>query len=128
MMRLRPLDADGVRRYVDELRPRFVLVRVRADRVRFDWAVPLSPFEEILTFVLGAAMLLPWLAPMMPERARAALPALTTGAGKPTPSHDLIEHFDALAGGALRDLLRIPNGEPYVSVRAAGATIDVVAL
>lgn len=156
MLLPRRLDQEGLRAYLDEVRPRFLVVRVRAKRRTIAWGMPLSALEEIVGFALGAVAfghaLLPWL----PARWRTAIdeasrraggslrlataagatPGTTPGttsvtdgvttAPTPSPIAALLATANDLAGGALRDVLRIPPGEPYVSVRTDTAHIDLI--
>lgn len=177
----RRFDQEGLRAYLDELRPRFLVVRVRVKQRTFTWGFPLSALEEIVGFTLGAAAFAqaatrwlpaPWQAAMQ-GASNALLKALRLNAGAGTTSTDATDHDDApatssaspwpllspspssspafspsfspprspspspvdalwatandLAGGALRDVIRVPPGEPYVSVRSGRALIDVVA-
>jgi len=190
----RRLDQDGLRAYLDEVRPRFLVVRVRVERRTFTWGFPLSALEEIVGFALGAAAFAQAARSWLPERwqdamngassalvqalrlvprphdpsprgeppapvpATAAIAAPTTTAPTsgasgpvtttvsssrpssatttasssspspfPSPVSALWAAANDLAGGALRDVLRVPPGEPYVSVRSGPALVDVVA-
>lgn len=158
MLLPRRLDQEGLRAYLDEVRPRFLVVRVRVKRRTIAWGMPLSALEDLVGFALGAVAfghaLLPWL----PARWRLAIdkasqrtggslrlatagatagtpgaaddatsvPTATTPAATPSPIAALLATANDLAGGALRDVLRIPPGEPYVSVRTDTAHIDLI--
>lgn len=154
MLLPRRLDQEGLRAYLDEVRPRFLVVRVRVKRRTIAWGMPLSALEELVGFALGAVAfghaLLPWL----PARWRSAIdkasqraggslrlatagtpgatadatsvPAAITHTGTPSPIAAFLATANDLAGGALRDVLRIPPGEPYVSVRTDTAHIDLI--
>ncbi|MFO7544338.1 MAG: hypothetical protein R6W77_02475 [Trueperaceae bacterium] len=199
----RRLDQEGLRAYLDEVRPRFLVVRVRVERRTFAWGFPLSALEEIVGFALGAAAFAQAVRSWLPERWQAvmngastallqalrlgsrggapdsdggdggatkaaggddlvppdpstsparvvasALPSALDGSAtsatsassasstsqtsqtsstSPSPASALWATANDLAGGALRDVLRVPPGEPYVSVRSGRALIDVVA-
>lgn len=121
MLRLRRLDEEGLRDYLDDLRPRFVTLRIRANNVRLWWGMPLWPLEEMLGFALRLAPLLPWLAPRLPEKVRRALPPASEGAGGP----DAWDVLEALFGQTPRDMLRLPPGEVFVSVETDQADIEI---
>ncbi len=78
MMSLRRLDEQGMRDYLEELRPRFVTLRLTTGKIRIWWGMPLWAFEEVLSFGLRLLPLLPHLTPLLPTRARAALGAWQT--------------------------------------------------
>lgn len=192
MLVLRRLDQEGLRAYLDEVRPRFLVVRVRVERRTFTWGFPLSALEEIVGFALGAAAFAQAARSWLPERWQDAMngastalvqalrlgprphgpaprdepPASTPATATPTtnaaatatpttnapgiaaprtnapatpastaapyspppsPVPALWATANDLAGGALRGVLRVPPGEPYVSVRSGRALVDVVA-
>lgn len=142
MLTLRKLDGPGRRAYLDEVRPRMLVVRVRAQRLRFAWLVPLWPFEQLIAFALGMALIAgavwpawarrwgraeadapgPWaqvgeaaaLAGVVPAEGRSRLAALA-------------QSLSAIAAGRLGDQLRLPPGVPYLRVRSEAATIDITA-
>lgn len=102
----------------DDLRPRFVLVRLEVGRLRLRWGAPLWPFEESLRFGL---LTLPWIAyawRRLPSRWRTELarperPArilLEPPANAPWPA------LSALLEGHGEGLLRLPSGEPFVQI------------
>lgn len=70
MMSLRRLDEQGMRDYLEELRPRFVTLRLTTGKIRIWWGMPLWAFEEVLSFGLRLLPLLPHLTPLLPTRAR----------------------------------------------------------
>ena len=145
MPRLRRLDGPGRRAYLDALRPRVLVLRVRTARFRLLWAVPMAPFEDLLAFALGLALLAPTAVRFLPERTRtrlerpggplaaakhAAAGAITAiGAdgsdGGREPPQALLARLSLIADGGLGEALRLPPGTPYLSVRTDGATIDV---
>jgi hypothetical protein len=108
-------------RYWDDVRPRFVLVRIRAERIHLRWGMPLWAVEESLRLVLLA---LPWVAyawRWLPERWRAELARPDRRiriAIEPTtrpPWHTLV----ALLQGHGEGMLRMERGLPFVQVEAA---------
>ncbi len=147
MLRFRRLDGPGLRAYVDELRPRVLVVRIRAKRFRLLWAVPMAPFEELLAFALGLALLVPTAARFLPEARRArferrgglvaAASQAAAGAYVVRESGDpgsvaaqelpqgLLARLSLIAAGGLGEALRLPPGTPYLSVQGEGVTIDV---
>jgi hypothetical protein len=147
MLRLRRLDGPGLRAYLDELRPRVLVVRIRARRLRLLWAVPMAPFEEVLAFALGLALLVPTAARFLPEATRARLErdggllaaasqaaagaCVATKAGDPGSEaarelpQGLLARLSLIAAGGLGEALRLPPGTPYLSLQAEGVTIDV---
>mgnify|MGYP007055517464 CR=1 FL=1 len=133
-MQLRRFDAAGLRDYLGEVRPRFVMLRLRTEKVNISWGVPLWAAEEVLGFALGVAALLNALAPRALNRfgAGSALGVRveSDNAPRPTTTAALLEAWrtlNALAGGSLRDVLRVPPGEAYLEVRAANTHIHIAA-
>lgn len=139
MLVLRKLDGPGRRAYLDDVRPRILMVRVRAGRVRFAWLVPLWPFEQLVAFAAGAALLAYAAWPLWAGaaggrrsalRARVAEVAGLAGVAL-VDDRDVFAALGAslstIAGANLGDLLRLPSGVPYVSVSADEATVDVTA-
>lgn len=133
MLALRRLDAPGRRAYLDELRPRLVVVRVRARGRHIVWAVPLWPFEQLLALVLGLALLAPSALQLLPERARSRLrgvvgesvgDGVASMLGHAEPG-TLLESLSLIAAGGLGDALRLPPGEPYLSVRTPDVDFDI---
>ena len=145
MLGLRRLDGPGRRAYLDELRPRVLVVRIRAGGFRLLWVVPMAPFEDLLAFALGLALLAPTVVRWLPERQRARIErpggalamaqrtasevvaggaASGPGAGR-EPPRALLARLSLIAGGGLGEALRLPPGTPYLSVQADGVAIDV---
>ncbi|MEJ2358242.1 MAG: hypothetical protein P8Y13_09205 [Deinococcales bacterium] len=143
MLTLRPLDAPGRRAYLDALRPRVLVVRVRGPRRRFVWAVPMAPFEELLAFALALVLLVPSALRLVPARARgrwlqrfAERPAgagpstgaagrSSVGAAGAAVPGGLLGRLSLIAAGGLGDALRVPPGTPYLTVETRGVAIDV---
>jgi hypothetical protein len=104
----------------DDLRPRFVLVRLEVGRRRLRWGVPLWPFEETLRFGLLA---LPWFAyawqwaprawrQELAREGRRARFVIEPPVRVPWPA------LEALLDGHGEGLLRLPSGEPFVQIIA----------
>lgn len=143
-MLLRRFDRAGRREYLDEIRPRFVVLRLRTDGANITWGGPLWAAEEVLGFMLGTAALIKVLLPLAPRAWRQRLnqglvvasrtvPLMTPApevqhVSRPSTAAALMEAWrtvDSLAGGALRGVLRIPPGEPYVEVRTGDTLIEI---
>ncbi len=136
---LRRLDGPGRRAYLDELRPRVLVLRIRTERFRLLWAVPMAPFEDLLAFALGLALLAPTVVRFLPERTRtrlerpggplAAAKQAAAGAAGPDggrePPQALLARLSLIADGGLGKALRLPPGTPYLSVRTDDVAIDV---
>jgi hypothetical protein len=150
MLTLRRLDAPGRRAYLDALRPRVLVVRVRSARRRFVWAVPLAPFEELLAFALALVLLVPSALRMLPARGRgrwlqrlgelptAVGPAVRAGGegaqrtrvpGNDSPGagapDGLLARLTLIAAGGLGEALRVPPGTPYLVIETQDVAIDV---
>ncbi len=129
-MQLRRLDADGLRDYLGEIRPRFVVLRLRSGKANITWGVPLWAAEEVLGFALGVAALLNALAPRALTRFGAGGVRAEAGNSPQNTTAALLAAWrtlNALAGGSLRDVLRVPPGEAYLEVRAANTHIQIAA-
>ena len=114
MVKLRCLDKEGLRCYLDDLRPRLLTFRLRVKGLHLRWAIPLWAVEEIVLFALK-------LAPLLPVLARYA---------RRNPSPDFGE-FD-VAGflvGLLseegRNTLRLPPDKAFVVVETRDALIEI---
>lgn len=140
MLRPRRFDEAGRRAFLDEVRPRFVLLRVRTGSANITWGMPLWAAEEIVAFALGAAAVVRTVLPLMPRAWRARLGhgmningrRVDFGLGYDggTSSGTLLELWrtvDSFAGGSLRDVLRVPAGEPYVKVQTDDTLIEIAA-
>ena len=140
MLKLRRLDPSGLRAYLDELRPRVLVVRVRAKGFRFAWAVPMAPFELLLGFALSSALLasplLRWLPGEAGDRYAGALDRAgwashayaaggRGGRERTAPPEGLMARLSLVAAGGLGEALRLPPGVPYLSVEADDVAIDV---
>lgn len=140
MLTLRRFDEAGRRAYFDEVRPRIVVLRVHTAGANIVWGVPLWAAEEVAAFLLGAAALLKAGLPLAPRAWRRRLSTGVTVAGRelrfgseePSESAaasllEVCRTIDSLAGGSLRDLLRLPSGEPYVRVRTGDTHVEIAA-
>lgn len=145
MLRPRSFTREERSAYLQDVRPRFLLLRVRADKVNIVWGVPLWALEEVAAFALGATAFLSILRPVLPAQWSARLyglmpsalnrfSATDPAAAKPPPkAHksrlvpDLFRLTDELAGGSLRDVLRLPPGESYVLVNAGDTRVELTA-
>lgn len=192
MLRPRRFDEEGLKAYLDDVRPRFLVLRVHADKANIVWGVPLWAAEEIVAFAVGAAAILkgalpllpgPWREKLLPgirfagyafgnyaanasasqgytatgghggrsangdgnsdqrhtatddprvqngsdsRRSRAA-EAASGGSSRGAAWAEIFSTINSLAGGSLRDVLRIPPGEPYVQVATHNTRIEIVA-
>jgi hypothetical protein len=120
-VQLRPLDAAGRRAYLDELRPRFLALRVEAGRVRFAWALPSWALEEPLRFLLR---LVPIAYALAPGRARAWLDR-ADAAGRLGLETDAWRAADELFSERDRDLLALPADLPLVDIATSDARIVI---
>lgn len=109
MVRLRPLHERGLRARAEALRPRFLVVRIRAKGIHLRWAIPAWAVEEVLRFALRIAPLLP----LWRGSRRLARPRDGT----------LLQTLDGFFGE--RKLLTLPPGEPYVSIETSDALIEI---
>lgn len=113
-------------RFLDDLRPRFVVVRIRSGRLGLRWGVPLWAVEESLRFVLLA---LPWLAYAW----RAAPERWRREPSRPGRRHRVVPParapwgaLHALLEGHGRGVLRMDPGVPFVHVEAKGGAERIV--
>ncbi len=155
MLMPRRFDAAGRRAFLDEVRPRFVLLRVRTDSAKITWGMPLWAAEEIVAFLLGAAAVAKTVMPILPRAWRVRLGRGITVAGRRVDIGlnaddadgaedaadadyaegnatsgalaELYRTIDSFAGGSLRDVLRVPIGEPYVKVQTDDTLIEIAA-
>lgn len=165
MVRPRRFDEEGLKAYLDDVRPRFLVLRVRADKANIVWGVPLWAAEEIVAFAIGGAAILKGALPLLPQAWRQKLmPGLnfagfafsnytanyaanstatasnahasTGGNGAHYESAnnastaawaEIFSTINWLAGGSLRNVLRVPPGEPYVQVATDNTRIEIVA-
>ncbi len=105
----------------DDLRPRFVVVRVDVGAWHLRWAVPLWPFEELLRFGLLA---LPWVAyawQWAPAswRQELARPERRARFVVEPPLRAPWPALEALLDGHGEGLLRLPSGSPFIQIEAA---------
>jgi hypothetical protein len=120
VLTLRRLDAEGWRSYLSELRPRFLTFRLVTGNVRIAWGVPLWALEQAASLLLRSLPLLPHLAPLLPGRARRALAGWDAGS-----QSALIAALDLLLSEPWHDLLRLPPGEPFVSVETDDVFLEI---
>lgn len=121
-MRFRTLDAEDTRAYLNELRPRFLFLRVQAGRVNIRWWVPAWAFEEPIRFLLRLLPIARYAAPAttarLLSRARVPLRDVSSLAGSGlSASSDLWTSIDALFSEADRDLFAMPDDVPFVDVQ-----------
>jgi hypothetical protein len=121
MLRLRRLDAPGMRAYARELRPRFLVLRIRAEGVNLRWAVPSWAIEEPLRFALRLMPLLPGLARYLPSRAAEPLRRFAAPAG----GRRTLELLDEFFSERSRDLIALPPGEPFLSVETDDVHLEI---
>lgn len=100
-------------RLLDELRPRFVYLRLKTPGFKLRWAIPHPVVEEIAALALKLGPTLLWLARRR-RRGRAThiwplLPALTIA---------MLAHDG-------RGILRIPSGDVFVSVKTDEVDIEI---
>ena len=115
------------RAYAHDVRPRMLLLHVRADRVRLRWGVPAWALEEVLRAVLLVGPWALWVARCAPRPWRARWHGTVGGlafdlreaAGTP-PWPALLALLEPHAGW-----LDLPDGEPFVHIEADGAIVDV---
>ncbi len=127
-------EADWWVRYLDDVRPRLLWLRLEADKVRIRWGVPVWALEESLRALLLLGPWALWIARHLPTKARAKasgefkrgrfrLDLDLSGEPGPAPWHTAI----ALLEGAGEGMLRLPSGEPFVHVEAGdGVKIQIV--
>lgn len=111
-----------MRDYLEELRPRFVIFRLITPTLRIGWAVPLWALEQTVSLALRLLPLLPALAPLLSPRARQALGArvgTTAWTGETT-----LRALELLLSEPWHDLLRLPRGEPFISIETSDVLIE----
>lgn len=127
-MTLRPLDRDGRRAYLEELRPRFLSLGIRSGHVNLRWWVPMWAVEEPLRFALRALPLVrrvaPWPSRRPPRRA-ASWPGTASGSSAGVEAESWFEQIDAWFSEGHRDLLAMPAGRPLLDITTPTATIVI---
>lgn len=121
MLRLRRLDPPGLRAYAEELRPRFLVLRVHAKGVNLRWAVPNWAIEEPVRFAVRLMPLLPVIARYLPARAAEPLRRLAAPRGR----RRTLELLDEFFSERHRDLFTLPPGEAFVSVETDDVHLEV---
>lgn len=123
----RPSDPAWWRAYAHDVRPRMLMLHVRADRVRLRWGVPVWALEETLRAVLLVGPWALWVARCAPRAWRGGWHG-TVGSF----SFDLRGAAGTPPWPALRALLEgqggwldLPDGEPFVQIVTDDATIDI---
>jgi hypothetical protein len=120
VLTLRQLDAEGWRSYLSELRPRYLTFRLVTGNVRLVWGVPLWALEQTTSLLLRLLPLLPHLAPLLPGRARRALSGWDAGS-----QSALVAALELLLSEPWHDLLRLPSGEPFVSIETDDVVLEI---
>jgi hypothetical protein len=121
---LRKLDRAGRAAFLADLRPRFLVVRVRAKGVHFRWAVPSWAVEEVLRFAVRLAPFAPAIVPLLPKRAAEPLARFTaSSAGR--SRRRWLELLDAFFSEHDRNILILPPGEPLISIETADVAFEV---
>lgn len=127
-------EVDWWVRYLDDVRPRLLWLRLEADKVRIRWGVPVWALEESLRALLLLGPWVLWIARHLPIKTRAKasgewgrgrfrLDLDLSGEPGPAPWHTAV----ALLEGAGEGMLRLPSGEPFVHVEAGdGVRIQIV--
>lgn len=118
MIKLRCLDKEGLRSYLDDLRPRLLTLRLRVKGLHLRWAIPLWAVEEIVLFALKLAPLLPVLARYTPGYARR----------NPSPDFgefDIAGFLIGLLSEEGRNTLRLPPDRAFVVVETRDALIEI---
>lgn len=120
-------DPDWWRAYARDVRPRLLLLHVRADKVHLRWAVPVWALEETLRAVLLVGPWALWVARCAPRPWRArwrgrvgSLPFDLTGPAGTPPWPALRVLLEGQGGW-----FDLPEGEPFVHVETDDAHIDI---
>lgn len=122
---IRPLDPAGLRAYVWELRPRVLVLSVRARGARFGWALPSWAFEEPLRCLLRLAPVLAALAPSTVRRGLGRLGIGVPFGGDDPASRGWWETLDGLFSEEHRDLLALPPDTPLLDIDTRDVRIVV---
>lgn len=121
MIGLRRLDRQGLQDYVQELMPRFLVVRLRAKGVGFRWAVPSWAIEEVMRFALRAAPLTPRAIGLLPDRLSHRIRRFVPRTG----GRRTLALLDEFFSERHRDLLVLPPGEPFVAIETTDVLIEI---
>lgn len=134
MPRFRTFGGGGLARYLGELRPRFIVVRIDARGLRLRWAVPAWALEEAIRFAIRMApiarRLSPTVARYLPPRWRERATRLDRSMrpraeGRPLGRAGALRAVDALFSEEHRDILVLPKGEPLVELESGTVRIAV---
>lgn len=124
-MRLRTLDAEDVRAYLNELRPRFFVLRIRADRLNLRWWLPTWAIEEPLRVFLRLLGIVHAAAPATTRRLLARLRMAHPPSAEAHDRGDLWNAIDQLFSEADRDLLALPGDVPFVDLETDDARVFI---
>lgn len=113
---IRPLGPAGLRAYLREIRPRVLVLHVRARGHRFGWAMPSWALEEPLRCLLRLGPVAAALAPTSVRHWMGRLGiAADVGGGGPV-SRGWWRAVDGLFSEAHRDLLALPPDTPLLDI------------
>lgn len=115
-MRLRTLDADGTRAYLNEIRPRMLAIHIRAEKIHIRWWMPAWAIEEPLRFLLRLLPIVRGAAPAATKRLLMRMRIAVDADAVDTDTSDLWRAIDELFSEADRDLLALPDDVPFVDV------------
>lgn len=119
MLSLRRLDREGMQDYLEALRPRLVVFSLATPQLRLVWWMPLWALEQSASLLLRLLPLLPHLAPLL-GREVGEMPG---GSGGEAGSWDSV--LASLLSEPWHDLLRLPPGEPFISIETADVRLEI---